>query len=79
MPFARFVELIRTGELYFPRSDKFDDEHEGLPTEEYARYVCANMGPGHNLDNTIGDLVQQKEAYFISCWYLFDHETARCG
>jgi hypothetical protein len=77
MPFNRFVEVMRTGELYFCRSDKFEDEHEGLPTEEYARYVCANMGPGHDLDNTIGDLVQQKEAYFISCWYLFDHETAR--
>ena len=77
MPFDRFVELMQTGELYFCRSDKFEDEHEGLPTEEYARHVCASMGPGYDLDDTIGDLVQDKEAYFISCWYLFDHETAR--
>jgi hypothetical protein len=77
MCFNRFVELMHTGELYFCRSDKFEDEHEGLPTEEYARYVCASMGPGHDLDNTIGNLVQDKEGYFISCWYLFDHETAR--
>ena len=35
------------------------------------------MGPGHDLDYTIGNLVQHKEAYFISCWYLFDHETAK--
>ena len=77
MPFNRFVELMRTGTLYFCRSDRFEDEHEGLPTEEYARRVRASMGPGHDLDNTIGHLVQQKEAYFISCWYHFDHETAR--
>jgi hypothetical protein len=77
MPFRRFEDLMRSGKLYFCRSDKFEDENEGLPTEEYARYVCAQMGPGHDLDNTIGHLVQQKESYFISCWYLFDHETAR--
>jgi hypothetical protein len=77
MRYSRFVELMRTAELYFSRSDKFEDQNEGLPTEEYARYVCARMGPGHDLDNTIGELVQQKEAYFISCWYLFDHETAK--
>ena len=77
MPFKRFVELMHNGQLYFCRSDKFEDQHEGLPTEEYARYVCASMGPGHDLDYTIGNLVQGKEAYFISCWHLFDHETAK--
>lgn len=77
MPLNRCVELLHTRELYFCRSDKFEDQHEGLPTEEYARPVCASMGPGTDLDDTIGNLVQQKEAYFISCWYLFDHETAR--
>jgi hypothetical protein len=35
------------------------------------------MGPGHDLDYTIGNLVQHKEAYFISCWHLFDHEPAK--
>ena len=69
MPFKRFVELMHNGQLYFCRSDKFEDQHEGLPTEEYARYVCASMGPGHDLDYTIGNLVQDKEAYFISCWH----------
>jgi hypothetical protein len=34
---------MRTGTLYFSRSDKFTDEHEGLPTEEYARYVVSAM------------------------------------
>jgi hypothetical protein len=77
MPFHRFENLMQTRELYFCRSDLFEDEHEGLPTEEYARYVCASMGSGHDLDYTIGNLVQHKEAYFISCWYLFDHETAK--
>lgn len=77
MPFDRFEDLMCTGELYFCRSDRFEDEDEGLPTEDYARYVCDSMGPGHDLDDTIGNLVQDKEAYFISCWYLFDHETAK--
>jgi hypothetical protein len=39
--FTRFVE---SGELYFCRADLFDDEHEGLPLEDYARNVVANMG-----------------------------------
>ena len=77
MPFNWFKELMQTRELYFCRSDKFEDQHEGLPPEEYVRDVCANMGPGPDLDYTIGNLVQDKEAYFISCWYLFDHETAK--
>jgi hypothetical protein len=77
MPLKRFVELMRSRTLYFCRADRFKDEHEGMPTEEYARQVIAHMGPGHDLDDTIGNLVQQKESYFISCWYLFDHETAR--
>jgi hypothetical protein len=77
MPFCRFEELMRTGELYFCRSDIFDDKHEGLPTEEYVRSACANMGPGYDIDYTIGNLVQDKEACFVSCWYLFDHETAK--
>lgn len=77
MPFTRFAELMETSELYFCRADKFQDEHEGLPTEEYARQTCANMGPGYDLDDTIGRLVQQKEGHFISCWYLYDHETAK--
>jgi hypothetical protein len=28
MPFDRFVELMETGELFFCRADKFEDEHE---------------------------------------------------
>jgi hypothetical protein len=36
-----------------------------------------NVGPHNDLDYTIGNLVQAKEAYFISCWYLFDQETAK--
>jgi hypothetical protein len=44
MPFERFADLIRTSELYFCRSDRFEDEQEGLPTEGYARYVCAKCG-----------------------------------
>jgi hypothetical protein len=77
MPFCRFEELMRTHELYFCRSDILDDKYEGLPTEEYVRSVCANMGPEYDIDDTIGNLVQDKEAYFISCWYLFNHETAK--
>jgi len=34
MPFKRFVELMRPGELYFCCSDKFEDEHEGLTEEQ---------------------------------------------
>ncbi len=75
MPLNRFGDLMTSSQLYFCRADLFEDENEGLPTEDYARSVCANMKA--NIDNVIGDLVQQKEGYYISCWHLFDHETAR--
>ncbi len=76
MPYDRFVQLMENAELYFCRADLFDDKDEGMPTEEYARLVVESMGPGNDLDATIGGLEQDKEGSFISCWYHFDHETA---
>jgi hypothetical protein len=48
----------------------FTDENEGLPPEDYVRRVCRDMGPGHNFEDTMGTLRQDKEACFVSCWYL---------
>jgi hypothetical protein len=38
--FNRFEDLIQSSELYFCRSDLFDDKHEGLPTDEYIERIC---------------------------------------
>lgn len=76
LPLNRFEDLITTGELYFTRADRFSDQNEGLPTENYVKAACENMGPGHDVDYMIGELVQGKESYFISCWTRSDCETA---
>ncbi len=49
MRMSTFAKFIESRSLYFCRADLFDDEHEGLPLEEYARHVIANLGPGSPL------------------------------
>lgn len=76
---ARFADLMNTGELYFCRADLFNDEHEGLPPEEYLCY-CLGLNrllltDRRILDNHLGDLAQFRESFYISCWHLFREET----
>jgi hypothetical protein len=81
MKFERLSDLITSGELYFCRSDLFDnDQREDLPPEE----LLATLGL-HPLDVndrrtlalTIGTLAQNRESFYVSCWHLFREETLR--
>jgi hypothetical protein len=72
----RFADLMKTGQLYFCRCDRFDDANEGLPTNQYIRRVCEH-DPVGDFDYVKGILEQDKEASFASCWYNFDAETAK--
>jgi hypothetical protein len=74
--FKRFADLIQSSELYFCRSDVFDDKHEGLPTDEYIERICRNE-PQQKFNHLKGVLEQAKESHFASCWYNFDAECAK--
>jgi hypothetical protein len=80
MPMERFKDLIETGELYFRRSDKLDDEHEGLPPAEFARLALNlnryDINHIQTLNNDLGSTAQFRQSFYINCWHLFDEETA---
>lgn len=72
----RFAHLMQSSRLHFCRCDLFADEDEGLPTDEYIRWVC-NHEPVGDFNHVKGMLEQHKEANFASCWYNFNTETAK--
>jgi hypothetical protein len=79
MKMKRFSDLMKTSELFFCRADKFKDEHEGLPPEEYLCH-CLGLDPlllsdRRKLDDHLGTLAQFRESFYISCWHLFRSET----
>ncbi len=77
MRYDRFCAMMETRRLYFCRSDLFTaDDQEGLPPIEYIREVCAAMGPGHDADYSLQTLKEDRKAFFVLCWNLFQMETA---
>ena len=70
MKMKTFTRFIDSGSLYFCRADLFDDEHEGLPLEDYVRHVAAQMGQGTTFENTWENLKQDRQASYVSCWTL---------
>ncbi len=76
---SKFEDLIRTGELYFCRADRFKDESEGLPPEDYVHVLGLNpldIRDRQQLNNEIGAIAQFREGFYVNCWYLFAEETA---
>ncbi|MGA8595871.1 MAG: hypothetical protein WB676_14225 [Bryobacteraceae bacterium] len=81
MDFAKFRDFFANEELYFRRTDLFKetDPQEALPSDEYARaalglkrYVLSDE---LELNDSQAFNRQNSEAYFISCWQLFEGET----
>lgn len=80
MNFAKFEDLMKTGELYFCRADLFkQDDAEGLPPTEYLPALRLNpfdLKDIQELNNYLGSAAQFRQTFFINCWYLFSEETA---
>ncbi len=77
MQYDRFCQMMETQRLYFCRSDLLPgDDREGLPPMDYIREVCAAMGPGHDADYSLQTLKDERKAFFVLCWNLFQMETA---
>jgi hypothetical protein len=78
--FWKFEDLVKTGQIYFRRSDKFDDPNEGLPPSEYERVLNLNAFDIKDIrerDHHIGTLAQFRQSYYVNCWHLDMGETAK--
>ncbi len=79
MEMAKFRDLRASGELYFCRSDRFNDGREGLPPEEYLPALLTlnplDLRDRRTLNHHTGSIAQFRESFYISCWHLFRNET----
>ena len=75
MDLRKFRDLMASEELYFRRADLFPDQSEGLPPEAYALDILGlnqyDINDRFELNNHLGFTAQAREAFYISCWYLF--------
>jgi hypothetical protein len=75
MDLRKFRDLMSSEELYFRRADLYLDKSEGLPPEDYAFRVLGldpyDINDRAALNNHLGSLAQHREAFYISCWYLY--------
>jgi hypothetical protein len=81
LDFEKFRDLFANEELYFRRTDLFKetDPSEAPPSDEYVRAACGlrkyDLDDERALNNNQAFARQNSEAYFISCWQLFEGET----
>jgi len=77
----KFRDFIDTQELYFCRADLFpQDETEGLPPENYKPFPQLNpldLNDRRQIDDSVGNVAQFREAFYINCWHLFREETCK--
>ena len=76
----KFRDFMETQELYFCRADLFADQNEGLPPENYKPFPHLNpldLRDRRQIDDSIGNVAQFREAFYVNCWHLFNDETAK--
>ena len=66
---AKFVDLLKSESLYFPRGDQFQDRHEGAFTESIKNAIEASYKMNH-IDFTYQEFKRRlREKVYISCWH----------
>jgi hypothetical protein len=78
--FYKLQDLVQSRQLYFRRSDKLNDEQEGLPPSDYERILKFKKFDINDIkerDHEIGSLAQFRQSFYVSCWHLHDGETAK--
>lgn len=71
MDFAKFVSLISSKQLFFCRSDLFDDPFEGsVPALVSMKRRGELNSPGNEFSKNLRQWV------YISCWHANEHESA---
>jgi hypothetical protein len=80
LTFSKFVDLVQSSELYFNRADLFpQDDEEGLPPRGYHHVPGLHprdIRDQRELNHQIGSVAEDREGFYVSCWYLFDEEHA---
>jgi hypothetical protein len=80
LDFTKFVSLLETQQLYFPRADQFEDPYEGTWSTAGVRWLRdpqMNDGlPPHAVEKLISHMDQLRKEMFISCWSAHEHESA---
>ena len=62
--FFRFADLVESGELHFCHCDLFKDDNEGLPPDEYIRWVC-DHDPIGTVDHVKGSSNKTKSEFRV--------------
>jgi hypothetical protein len=75
MDFTKFVSLISTNKLIFPRADMFDDPYEGVFPLKTIEAVRVNNSVDIANQLIVGTEMFQKSV-FVSCWHMSDFESA---
>jgi hypothetical protein len=80
LDFTKFVSLLETRQLYFPRADQFEDSYEGAWSSAGVRWL-RNPQQTDELwlpatEKLIGSTDQIRKEMFISCWTASEHESA---
>lgn len=81
MDFTKFVSLIETGALFFPRADHLSDRWEGAFTQENLRRRRSMVAEikGEQSEYMMEDLSRLNRSLllhtFMSCWHLNDVES----
>jgi hypothetical protein len=79
LDFTKFVSLLETQQLYFPRADQFADPYEGTWSTESMRWLRDPQQSGfplHFMDQFIASIDEFRQQMFISCWHANEYESA---
>ena len=78
--FTKFVSLLESGKLVFPRADKFEDPYEGALSQAGVRLLrdpeTSPRLPPEAVETLVEHSPWMQKAIFMSCWYVGDHESA---
>lgn len=69
MSLPKYLDLLRTGELFFCRADLLEDPFEG------ARGMVKGDS-AYESPSSIWGRTASREKYYISCWHLYEYEQA---
>jgi hypothetical protein len=84
LDFTKFVSLLETQQLYFPRADQFEDPYEGTWSSAGVRWLRNSQQNGGSPpyafaradEKLISCTDQMRKEMFISCWTASEHESA---
>lgn len=74
MDFTKFVSMLDTSELFFSRTDQFDDPFEGSYPKRNVSRLCEMLGTENYeaLSNTRRSLCPHT---LVNCWHMSEHES----